>query len=91
MIITEDKAVIMKTSMATANFPKQADMVCLAVAEQEIEKRKISFDDLERETGLQDTSKWGSDASRRKRGAILAKFKRMVMQDVTILAKYDLK
>lgn len=81
----------MKQSIMTANFPKQADQVCLAVAEQEIERRKLSLEDLERETGMKDTSKWGSDASRRKRGAILAKFKRMVMDDVTILAKYELK
>lgn len=81
----------MQTTLATANFPKLADQVCLAVAEQEIEKRKISLDDLERETGMKDTSKWGSDASRRKRGAIYAAFKRQVMNDVTILAKYELK
>ena len=81
----------MNQSIMTANFPKLADMVCLAVAEEEIERRKLSLDDLERETGLRDTHKWGSDASRRKRNAILAEFKRRVMQDVTILAKYDLK
>lgn len=81
----------MQTTLATANFPKLADQVCLAVAEQEIEKRKLSLDDLERETGMKDTSRWGSDASRRKRGAILAEFKRRVMNDVTILAKYELK
>lgn len=81
----------MNQSMMTANFPKLANMVCLAVAEKEIERRKLSLDDLERETGLRDTHKWGSDASRRKRDAILAEFKRRVMQDVTILAKYDLK
>ena len=81
----------MKTSMMTANFPKLADQVCLAVAETEIDRRKLSLDDLERETGMTDTHKWGSDASRCKRGAILAEFKRRVMNDVTILAKYDLK
>lgn len=78
-------------TIATANFPKLADQVCLAVAETEIERRKLCLEDLERETGLKDTHKWGSDASRRKRNAILAEFKRRVMQDVTILAKYDLK
>lgn len=81
----------MNTTLSTANFPKRADQVCLAVAEQEIAKRKLSLDDLERETGLRDTHKWGSDSSRRKRGAILAEFKRRVMNDVTILAKYELK
>ena len=81
----------MNQSIMTANFPKLADMVCLAVAEEEIERRKLSLDDLERETGLRDTHKWGSDASRRKRNAILAEFKRRVMQDVTILAKYEVK
>lgn len=81
----------MKESMMTANFPKLADQVCLAVAEEEIAKRKISFDDLERETGRCDTSRWGSDASRRKRNSILAEFKRMVMNDVTILNKYELR
>lgn len=80
----------MQETIMTANFPKRADQVCLAVAEDAIAKRKISFDDLERETGMRDTHKWGSDASRRKRGAILAEFKRRVMNDVTILAKYDL-
>lgn len=65
--------------------------VCLAVAEDAIAKRKISFDDLERETGRRDTSRWGSDASRRKRGSILAQFKRMVMEDITILNKYELR
>jgi hypothetical protein len=78
-------------SIATANFPKLADMVCLAVAEEEISKRRLNLEDLERETGLTDIHKWGSDLSRRKRNAILAEFKRRVMQDVTILAKYDLK
>lgn len=81
----------MNQTIMTANFPKLADQVCLAVAEQEIERRKLSLDDLERETGMRDTHRWGSDASRRKRGAILAEFKRRVMQDVTILAKYELK
>lgn len=81
----------MKTTLATDNFPKLADQVCLAVAEAEIERRKLSLEDLERETGMRDTSRWGSDASRRKRGAILAEFKRRVMNDVTILAKYELK
>lgn len=80
----------MQVTMMTANFPKRADQVCLAVAEQEIARRKLSLEDLERETGIRDTHKWGSDASRRKRGAILAEFKRRVMNDVTILAKYDL-
>lgn len=45
--------------------------VTMATAEQEIEKRKLSFDDLERETGRTDTSKWGSDASRRSRASLL--------------------
>lgn len=81
----------MQKTMMTANFHKLSDTVCLAVAEQEIERRKISFDDLERETGRKDNSRWGSDASRRNRNSILADFKRLVMQDVTILAKYDLK
>lgn len=81
----------MTQSMMTANFPKLADQVCLAVAEQEIARRKLSLEDLERETGMRDTHKWGSDASRRKRGAILAEFKRRVMADITILAKYELK
>lgn len=81
----------MNTTIATGNFPKLADMVCLAVAEKEISKRKLSLEDLERETGLRDTSRWGSDASRRKRNSILAEFKRRVMQDVTILAKYEIK
>ena len=65
--------------------------VCLAVAEQEISRRKLSFDDLERITGLTDTHKHGSDSSRRKRNSIVTKFKRQVMQDVTILDKYDHK
>lgn len=78
-------------TMATANFPKLANQVCLAVAEQEIERRRLSLDDLERVTGMRDTHKWGSNASRRKRNAILAEFKRQVMQDVTLLAKYELK
>lgn len=81
----------MKTTLATADFPKLADQVCLAVAEQEIERRVLSLEDLERETGMRDTHRWGSDASRRKRNAILAEFKRRVMNDVTILAKYQLK
>ena len=81
----------MNQSISTANFPKLADQVCLAVAEEEIARRKLSLDDLERETGMRDTHRWGSDASRRKRGAILAEFKRRVMNDVTILAKYQLK
>lgn len=67
------------------------NQVCLAVAEQEIAKRKLYLDDLERETGMRDTHKWGSDASRRKRGAIVAEFKRRVMNDVTILYKYKIK
>lgn len=78
-------------TMATANFPKLADMVCYAVAEQKIAERKLNLEDLERETGMRDTHKWGSDASRRKRNSILAEFKRRVMQDVTILAKYEVK
>lgn len=78
-------------TIATANFPKLADQVCLAVAEEEIAKRKLHLEDLERVTGIKDTHKWGSDASRRKRGAILAEFKRRVMQDVTILAQFELK
>lgn len=78
-------------TILTANFPKQADKVCLAVAEEEIARRKLSLEDLERETGIVDTHKWGSNASRRKRGAILAEFKRRVMQDVTILNKYEIK
>ena len=65
--------------------------VCLAVAEVEISKRKLCLEDLERETGLTDTYKHGSDSSRRKRNNILAEFKRLVMRDVTILDKYDLK
>ena len=65
--------------------------VCLAVAEQEISKRKLSFDDIERETGITDTHKHGSDSSRRKRNSIVAEFKRLVMQDVNILDKYELK
>ena len=65
--------------------------VCLAVAEQEISKRKLCLEDLERITGLTDTHKHGSDSSRRKRNSILAVFKRQVMQDVKILDKYDLK
>lgn len=81
----------MNQTIMTANFPKLADQVCLAVAEAEIARRRISFDDLERETGRRDTSRWGSDASRRKRASILADFKRRVMADVTILAKYELK
>ena len=81
----------MKTTMMTANFPKLADMVCLAEAEREIERRVLCLEDLERETGMRDTSRWGSDASRRKRGAILAEFKRRGMADVMILAKYPLK
>ena len=31
----------MKTTMMTANFPKLADMVCLAEAEREIERRVL--------------------------------------------------
>lgn len=64
--------------------------VCMAVAEQLISRRKLSLDDLERETGMRDTHKWGSDASRRKRASILAQFKRLVMHDATILDKYEL-
>ena len=80
--------------MTEIEFMKNLDIkkeVCLAVAEQEISKRKLCFDDLERETGLTDTHKHGSDLSRRKRNSIVAKFKRQVMQDATILDKYDLK
>lgn len=73
------------------NYTIGTNSVCLAVAENEIDKRKLALEDLERVTGIVDTHKWGSDASRRKRGAILAEFKRRVMNDVTILAKYDLK
>ena len=65
--------------------------VCLAVAEQEISKRKLCLEDLERITRLKDTHKHGSDLSRRKRNSILAEFKRQVMQDVNILNKYELK
>lgn len=72
-------------------MPTTTNEVCLAVAEDAIAKRKISFDDLERETGRTDTSRWGSDASRRKRNSILADFKRRVMADITILDKYELK
>lgn len=68
-----------------------AKEVCLAVAQEKIAERKLSFDDLERETGRKDTSKWGSDASRRKRNSIAADFRRRVMEDVTILDKYELK
>lgn len=64
--------------------------VCLAVAEELISKRKLSFDDLERETSRKDNSRQGSDASRRKRHSILADFKRRVMDDSTILDKYEL-
>lgn len=65
--------------------------VCMAEAEKEIARRKLSLDDLERETGMIDTHKWGSDASRRKRNSILAEFKRRVMADVTLLYKYEMK
>ncbi len=65
--------------------------VCLAVAEDAMANKMISFDDVERETGRQDKSKWGSDASRRNRNSIFADFKRRVMQDITILDKYDNK
>ena len=65
--------------------------VCLAVAEDMISRRNISFDDLERETGQKDTSKWGSDASRKKRLSIQADFKRKVMADSSILNWYTLK
>jgi len=65
--------------------------VCYAVAEQLIAERKLSFDDLERETGRRDTSRWGTDASRRKRSSILAEFKRLVMADASILDKYELR
>lgn len=78
-------------TIATANFPKLADQVCLAIAEEEIAKRKLNLDDLERETGMRDIHKWGSDLSRRKRNSIFTEFKRKVMQDITILAKYELK
>ena len=81
----------MNETILTASFPKRADQVCLAVAEEEIAKRKLFLEDLERETGMRDTHKWGSDASRRKRNSIEAEFKRRVMNDVTILAKYELK
>jgi hypothetical protein len=69
---------------------RDTNQVCLAVAETRIAERRLSLDDLERETGMRDTHKWGSDTSRRKRRAILAEFKRRVMQDVTILNKYEL-
>ena len=65
--------------------------VCYAVVEEEISKRVLSLEDLERETGMVDKHKWGSDASRRKRASILAEFKRRVMQDISILNKYKLK
>lgn len=81
----------MNETILTASFPKRADQVCSAVAEEEITKRKLHLEDLERETGMRDTHKWGSDASRRKRNSIEAEFKRRVMNDVTILAKYKLK
>lgn len=63
---------------------------CLAKAEQEIAKRKISFDDVERVTGMIDTHKHGSDASRRKRASAVAQFKRLVMSNPSILNDYQL-
>lgn len=74
-----------------SNYSIGLNEVCLAVAEQKIAKRKLSLEDLERVTGMVDNHKWGSDASRRKRGAIMAEFKRRVMADITILDKYELK
>jgi hypothetical protein len=66
------------------------NQVCYAIAEKLINERKLNFDDLERETGRRDTSKWGTDASRRKRNSILTEFKRLVMNDASILDKYEL-
>jgi hypothetical protein len=73
------------------NYTIGTNSVCLAVAENEINKRKLALEDLERVTGMVDNHKWGSDASRRKRGAIMAEFKRRVMADVTLLYRYPLK
>ena len=60
-----------------------------AGATEAIKGRRLFFEDLERETGRKDTSKWGSDASRRKRGSIQADFIRLVMTNITILNKYE--
>lgn len=65
--------------------------VPLAVAQELIAKRELSLEDLERETGMKDTSKLGSDASRRKQASIASRFVGMVMNDSTILDKYKLK
>lgn len=81
----------MTQSMMTANFPKRGDRVTLDEARAEIQKRKLFLDDLERITGMRDTYRWGSDRSRARRAAILAKFERCVMEDVTILANFELR
>lgn len=80
----------MKTTLATAHFGSYVEF-CLAKAEEEIAKRKISFDDVERETGRVDTNRWGSDASRRKRNSIVWQFTQMVMKDSSLLDKYELR
>lgn len=69
---------------------KKAEL-CLAEVEREIERRHISFDDIERVAGIYDTSKWGSDASRRKRRSALARFKTMVGLDPSLLNQFYLK
>ena len=78
--------------MSYYNFEKiNKNELCLAVCEQEIDRRHISFDDVERITGLKDNSRWGSDASRHKRNSILVQFKRLVMFDPSILNQFYLK
>lgn len=68
-----------------------ASELCLARAEEEISRRAISFDDVERVSGIHDTSRWGSDASRRKRSRALAEFKRRVMTSPSLLDEFHLK
>ena len=77
--------------MSYYNFEKITKTeLCLAEVEREIERRHISFDDIERITGLYDTSRWGSDASRRKRRAALARFKTMAGLNPSLLDQFYL-
>lgn len=78
--------------MSYYNFEKITKIeLCLAEVEREIERRHISFDDIERITGVHDASRWGSNASLRKRRAALARFKTMVGLKPSLLNQFYLK
>ena len=65
--------------------------LCYSRAEEEVNKRQLSLDNLERITGVYDTHKWGSDASRKKRATIYRLFINKVMSEPQILNCYPLK